>query len=62
MSISQYLHRNGVAANRMKPLGYGHTRLIIGDEIIRQLQSKEQQEQAHAMNRRTVIRIVDIGN
>ncbi len=48
-----YLVRRGIDPERMIPKGYGETNLLISDDVIAQLASKEEREAAHQANRRT---------
>ncbi len=43
---------------RIIPKGYGKRHLLVSDQVIVQMKTKEEQEAAHQKNRRTVIRVI----
>ena len=57
-SCVDYLISKGINAERMKPKGYGFTRLLITDAEIAKLKTKEEQDAAHQKNRRTVFTVL----
>lgn len=69
-SVYEYLVEKGVNKDQLTPRGYGDIRpakimkngreIELTCEYINALESKEEQEKAHALNRRTVFRITGI--
>lgn len=53
-----YLIERGIAAERMVPVGYGETKLLVSDAEINALPTNEEREVAHQKNRRTVFRVL----
>ena len=53
-----YLISKGIAAERMKAKGYGKHKLKITDAQIAKAKTKEEKEALHALNRRTVFKIL----
>lgn len=47
-----------IPAARIKPVGYGETKLLIKDDVIAKAKTKEEKEALHAKNRRTVFKIL----
>lgn len=50
------LVERGVSPDRLLPVGYGEDRLLVSDEEIAKLASKEAREAAHGKNRRMVLK------
>ena len=59
-SVLTYLVKAGVDADRLSSKGYGASQPKISSEDIENMQSPEKKEEAHAINRRTEFRIIDI--
>lgn len=59
-SIRDYLITKGVRAERLIAKGYGETQLIISDKEINQMKTAKEIEEAHAVNRRTEFKIIEI--
>lgn len=57
-SCVNFLVENGIAADRMKPKGYGETQLKVTDEQIANMANDELREIGHQINRRTEFTIV----
>jgi peptidoglycan-associated lipoprotein len=57
-SCVEYLISKGIPSDRMKPVGYGESKLKITDAQIAKLKSVEEKEAAHQKNRRTVFSVV----
>lgn len=57
-SCVNYLVSRGIDPERLKPVGYGESRLRISDAEIAKMKTKEEQEAAHQMNRRTEFRVL----
>ena len=57
-SCVNYLISKGIPADRMVPVGYGETKLLITDSQIAKLKTEEEKEAAHQKNRRTVFKIL----
>lgn len=57
-SCVDYLISKGIPAERMKPVGYGESKLRITDAQIAKLKSNEEKEAAHQKNRRTVFSVI----
>ena len=53
-----YLISNGIPAERMVAKGYGKTKLKITDAQIAKAKTKQEKEALHALNRRTVFKIL----
>lgn len=47
-----------IAADRIKPVGYGEHKLLIKDDVIAKAKTKEEKEALHQKNRRTVFKIL----
>lgn len=58
--IVSYLISKGVPTERLTAIGYLDTKPIITDAEIEKLQSKEEIEKAHQINRRTEFKIVRV--
>lgn len=59
-SIMEYLIKKGVDSERLSAKGYGETELIISDEEIEKMKTAQEKEEAHAVNRRTEFKIIEI--
>lgn len=59
-SVRQYLIEEGVPATQIKAKGYGETMPIIQEDVIKNVPSKQGQEELHALNRRTEIKIINV--
>ncbi|MEZ4800264.1 MAG: OmpA family protein [Flavobacteriales bacterium] len=59
-SIMEYLIKQGVDSDRLSAEGYGKTELIISDEKIEKMKTAQEREEAHAVNRRTEFKIIEI--
>lgn len=57
-SCVDYLIKNGIAADRLKSVGYGETKLILSDAEIAKLKFSDEKEDAHQQNRRTEFKII----
>ncbi|MCC6401632.1 MAG: OmpA family protein, partial [Flavobacteriales bacterium] len=57
-SCVNYLVSKGIDPARMQAVGYGETKLRISDAEIAKMKTKEEQEAAHQMNRRTEFRVL----
>lgn len=61
-SIQEYLNNKGVELDRLTAQGYGKTVLIISDIEIEKMQTAQEREEAHAVNRRTEFKIIEVKN
>lgn len=59
-SIMEYLINKGVDSERLSAKGYGKTELFISDEEIEKMKTAQEKEKAHAVNRRTEFKIIEI--
>lgn len=59
-SIREYLVAEGVDSVRLLAQGYGESKLIISDNQILKMQSAQEKENAHSINRRTEFKIIEI--
>lgn len=59
-SIADYLIEKGINTDRLVPLGYGCSKLLIKDTEINELKTKEEIEAAHQKNRRLEFTIIAI--
>lgn len=59
--IKLLLVQNGIAANRLKVLSHGITRLKITDTQIRKAKTQEEKAALHAINRRCIFKVLDYG-
>ena len=59
-SIREYLIKKGIDSERLSAKGYGETKLIISDKKIEKMQTAQEKEEAHAVNRRTEFKIIEI--
>lgn len=59
-SIRDYLIVKGISPERLIAKGYGETQLIISDKEIDQMKTAKEIEEAHAVNRRTAFKIIEI--
>ena len=57
-SCVDYLISRGINPARMKAKGYGAHQLLIKDDVIYKMKTKEEQEAAHQKNRRTVFSVL----
>ena len=57
-SCVEYLISKGIDPGRLRPRGYGETRLRISDEQIAQLATQAEKEAGHQKNRRTEFTVV----
>jgi outer membrane protein OmpA-like peptidoglycan-associated protein len=57
-SCVDYLISKGIDPERLKPRGYGETRLRITDSQISQMSTEAEKEAAHQKNRRTEFSVV----
>ena len=57
-SVVDYIITKGVDPDRLVAQGYGETRPIISDQQINKLKTPEEQELAHAKNRRTEFEVL----
>lgn len=57
-SCVDYLVEKGIDTERLVPKGYGESRLLITDEEIAKLKTKDEKEAAHQKNRRTVFSVL----
>lgn len=60
-SLKDYCVSKGIAPERILAVGHGEEQLIIKDDSIKRLATAAEREEAFAVNRRTIIRIVSIG-
>lgn len=58
-SATTYIIEAGIDPERITAKGYGESQLIISDEEINSLQTIEEQEAAHQINRRTEFKILE---
>lgn len=61
-SVVAYLINKGVSSNQLIAKGYGDTEPIVTDEQIAQMETNQQKEEAHALNRRVDFKVVEIVN
>lgn len=61
-SIQEYLIEYGIDPERLSARGYGEEELIISDEEIEEMQSQDEKEVAHAVNRRMELKIIALKN
>ena len=61
-SIVAYLVERGISADRLIAKGYGGTQPIISNSEIDKMETDSQKEEAHAINRRTELKIIEIEN
>jgi len=59
-SIVKFLISKGINRVRLVARGYGKTQLIISDEEIDEMKTDFEREEAHAVNRRTEFKIIEI--
>ena len=59
-SIMEYLINKGIDSERLSAKGYGETELIISDKEIEKMKTAQEKEEAHAINRRTEFKIIEI--
>lgn len=59
-AVMNYLVSKGIEESRLKSVGYGETRPIIPESVIRKMKTKEEQEAAHQTNRRTELKILKL--
>lgn len=59
-SIMEYLIIKGVDSKQLLAQGYGEIKLIISDKEIEKLNTAQEKEEAHAINRRTEFKIIEI--
>lgn len=59
-AVVDYLIKKGVEPNHLRAKGFGHTDPIIPKDRVAQLKTQAEKEAAHAMNRRTVFKIIGI--
>ena len=57
-SVFDQLAANGVEAERLTAKGYGRRRPIISDQVVFNLDSKEEREAANQKNRRVEIKVI----
>ncbi|MCB0430192.1 MAG: OmpA family protein [Flavobacteriales bacterium] len=57
-SCVDYLVSKGIPSDRMVPVGYGESRLLVTDADIAKLSTEEEKEAAHQKNRRTVFSVI----
>ncbi len=57
-SVVDYLIEKGVATDHLLSRGYGETKLLVSDDEIAKMKSKDEQEVGHQKNRRTAFRVV----
>ncbi|HMQ77388.1 MAG TPA: OmpA family protein [Flavobacteriales bacterium] len=57
-SCVNYLVSKGIDPARMQAVGYGESKLRISDAEIAKMKTREEQEAAHQMNRRTEFRVL----
>ena len=57
-SVVDYLIAAGIDKSRMTYKGYGETQPIISDSEIAKMSTKQQQDEAHAQNRRTEFKVL----
>ena len=56
----EYLINKGIDSKRLLAQGYGEIKLIISDKEIEKLNTAQEKEEAHAINRRTEFKIIEI--
>jgi outer membrane protein OmpA-like peptidoglycan-associated protein len=59
-SVVEYLTDKGISSNRLVAKGYGESQLIIPVKEINKMTTPQEQEEAHAQNRRTELKIIEI--
>lgn len=59
-SVQNYLVQKGIAPERLTAQGYGETQLLISDQDIAKMKTAKEKEEAHALNRRTEFKILEI--
>lgn len=59
-AIADYLIAKDIPLKRLIAIGYGKSELLVADEVIAQMKSKLEKEEAHAKNRRVVFKVVKI--
>lgn len=59
-SVVAYLINKGVSPNQLIAKGYGDTEPIVTDEEIALMQTDQQKEEAHALNRRVDFKVIEI--
>ncbi len=57
-SARNYLVEFGVIPDQVVSKGYGESQLIIPDDSIRRLSTRQMKEAAHQLNRRTIVKII----
>lgn len=57
-AVAAYFVAAGVPENRLTPRGMGESEPRVSDEVIARLESAEEKEAAHAMNRRVEVVII----
>ncbi|MCI5058514.1 MAG: OmpA family protein [Flavobacteriales bacterium] len=61
-SIRDYLIMKGIERERLKAQGYGKMKVLIPDSEIEKMGTDEEKEKAHAINRRTELIILSLGD
>jgi len=56
--VDYLVNEKKIPLARLKPVGYGETKLLIKDDVIDKLPTVEEKEAAHQKNRRTVFRVL----
>ncbi len=59
-NIVDYLIDKGIPKEQLIPVGFGATQLIISEKEIDNLKTAQEKEEAHAVNRRTEFKILEI--
>lgn len=59
-NVCSYLIEQGVQSKQLIPVGFSDSNPIIPEAMIRQMKTKEEQFEAHAVNRRTEFTIVSL--
>ena len=59
-AVSYYLYSKGISPNIIITFGMGEKAPVISEEEINQMGTNEEREKAHALNRQTIFRIVEI--
>ena len=57
-SVVDYLVQQGISASRLVAKGYGETKPNISDADIEKMKTTQEQEKAHAKNRRTEFKVI----
>lgn len=57
-SVVDYLVGAGISPDRLIYKGYGETKPVISDEVIRSLPTRKEQDDAHGQNRRTEFKVL----